>query len=421
MQGLDIAVIGCGSAGPAAALLMKRAGHRVRVFERVPELLPVGAGFMLQPTGLEVLHSLGLLPEIQKHGAPVSRLDCRTYSGRTLLKLDYSEVDPRAYGLGMHRATLLEVFMAALKDAGIETELGQDVDEIEVDSAGKATLLIGERRTGPFDMVVCCDGARSQLRAAHGPKYRADVYPWGAFWYICEDPNGVFDGRLSQVVRGSRQMLGMLPTGRTLDDPTPLVSVFWSVALAKADEVRAAGLQAFKDTLVGLCPEVEPLVAQLDSLDHVTLARYMDVRMKPWHRGPVVFIGDSAHATSPQLGQGVNLALVDAMALSTCLSETMEVPLALKAYHRVRRNHLAYYQLTTRWLTPFFQSDSKVLGWTRDLVFPMLGMLGPLRRQMVRTMCGVKRGFIRKSMPLPILALEAPKNEALSVLAETEP
>jgi 2-polyprenyl-6-methoxyphenol hydroxylase-like FAD-dependent oxidoreductase len=405
---------------------MQRSGHRVRVFERVPELLPVGAGFMLQPTGLDVLHTLGLLPDVLKHGAVVSQLDCRTHSGRTLLKLDYREVDARAYGIGMHRATLLDILMAALHDAGIEAELGCTVDAIEVDSAAKATLVLGERREGPFDLVICCDGARSQLRAAHGPPYRADVYPWGAYWYICADKTGIFDGRLSQVVRGARQMLGVLPTGRTLDDKTPLVSVFWSVALNKADQLRELGLQHFKDTLVGLYDEAEPLLAQLESLDQLTLARYMDVRMKPWHRGPVVFIGDSAHATSPQLGQGVNLALVDAMALSESVGETKDVESALQAYRAARRKHLAYYQFTTRLLTPFFQSNSKVLGWTRDLVFPVVGLFGPLRRQMVRTMCGVKRGFFSKSMPLPALELAPPKDEALSgqgneALAETSP
>lgn len=417
MQGLNIAVIGCGSAGPAAALLLHRAGHRVRLFERVEELLPVGAGFMLQPTGLEVLDKLGLLDKILEHGALVSQLHCRTRGGLRLLQLDYVEVDPLAFGVGMHRATFLSLFVAALAEEGIATELGCDVTGIEEGADHKATLVLGDRREGPFDLVVCCDGARSELRTSLGPGHRAKVYPWGAFWSICADPDGSFAGCLSQVVDGTRRMLGVLPTGATLDDASPLVSVFWSVELARADAVRAAGIDAYKRALLEMNPAVQPLVEQIASFDQVALARYMDIRMRPWHRGSVVFIGDAAHATSPQLGQGVNLALVDALALSECVSAQADLPSALHSYYRMRRRQLSYYQFTTRWLTPFFQSRSRVLGWVRDLAFPVAGVLSPLRKQMVRTMCGVKRGFVRKSLPMPQLPCRADQK----ALADPEP
>ncbi|HZV38806.1 MAG TPA: NAD(P)-binding protein, partial [Pseudoxanthomonas sp.] len=58
---LDIAIVGYGTGGQAAALLLQRDGHRVRVFERVPDPGPVGAGFLLQPTGLQALWRMGLL------------------------------------------------------------------------------------------------------------------------------------------------------------------------------------------------------------------------------------------------------------------------------------------------------------------------------------------------------------------------
>jgi 2-polyprenyl-6-methoxyphenol hydroxylase-like FAD-dependent oxidoreductase len=212
-------------------------------------------------------------------------------------------------------------------------------------------------------------------------------------------------------------MLGVLPTGATLDDPARLVSVFWSVELARADAVRAAGIDAYKSAMLEMNPAVAPLVEQITSFEQVALARYMDVRMRPWHRGSVVFIGDSAHATSPQLGQGVNLALVDALALSECVASYADLPSALSKYYQLRRRQLSYYQFTTRWLTPFFQSRSRVLGWARDLAFPLAGVLSPLRKQMVWTMCGVKRGFLRKSLPMPQL----PGRPDQKALADPEP
>ena len=66
---MKAAVVGCGTAGPAAALWLARQGHEVRVLERSPELLPVGAGLLLQPLGLCALARLGVLPEVLEHAA----------------------------------------------------------------------------------------------------------------------------------------------------------------------------------------------------------------------------------------------------------------------------------------------------------------------------------------------------------------
>ena len=124
---------------------------------------------------------------------------------------------------------------------------------------------------------------------------------------------------------------------------------------------------------------------------------------------------NAAHATSPQLGQGANLALWDAMCLTDALSEERgSLAAALAGYTAVRRRHLNYYQLATRALTPLFQSDSRALGVVRDLAFPISRWLAPLRRRMVRTMAGLDRGIVRRPIALDELrrlALPQPAGE----------
>jgi len=70
----DIAVVGAGPAGLAVATLLARAGHRVVVHERFDQAAPVGAGFMLQPTGLAVLDTMGLTAEVEALAQPIDRL-----------------------------------------------------------------------------------------------------------------------------------------------------------------------------------------------------------------------------------------------------------------------------------------------------------------------------------------------------------
>ncbi len=403
--GLDIAVVGCGSAGPAAALYLHRGGHRVRVFERAPELLPVGAGFLLQPTGLDVLDELGLLPPLAAHGAPVPRLRCETRRGRRLLDLHYEELGSGASGLGMHRAVLLHFLVDALAAAEVPVQLGCAVDRIE-QADGRATLIEADgARHGPFDLIVVADGARSRLRDGLAPRLSTRRYPWGALWHIAPDRDGAFAGRLYQVVRGTRSMIGFLPTGRTVGGHSPLVSMFFSVELAAVGALRTRGLAAWKEQVVREVPAAEPLLRDIGSFDDLTVAAYMDVRMRPWHSGAVVFIGDSAHATSPQLGQGVNLALLDARALAAALADSAGVPAALRSFAAARRHQVRYYQWASRWLTPFFQSGWRSLAWVRDLGFPAVHWIGPLRRKMTRTMAGVERGIVRRSLPMPRPAL----------------
>ena len=95
---LEVAIVGAGTAGPAAAIFLSRAGHRVRLFERAPVNLPVGAGFLLQPTGMRVLAELGLLEALLPQTQVIRRLHCLDRRERALLDLHYADVAEGLHG-----------------------------------------------------------------------------------------------------------------------------------------------------------------------------------------------------------------------------------------------------------------------------------------------------------------------------------
>jgi len=388
-SGLTIGIVGAGTAGPAAAVLLARAGHRVRLYERAPVNLPVGAGFLLQPTGMGVLAKIGVLDELRPLTAGIRRLHCLDRRGRSLLNLNYEEALPGVQGAGTHRATLLNLLLREATSSGVEILWDHAIASMERGTDGRPRLVDARGgRHGPFDLLLLCDGAQSTLRAQAGLSFRVDRYPWGALWFIGKRPSEFAPDTLWQRVGSTRELVGFLPTG-TKDD---LLSFFWSVKLADVAAWREGDLNDWKRQVLALAPQAEGFLAQIKHHDQLSVAAYHDVRMRHWHGDRVAVLGDAGHALSPQLGQGVNLALMDAAALVRTLGESRTLEEGLAAYSEARRSHLCYYQFATRWLTPFFQSDAPSLGWLRDGFFPLIGRVPWVRRQMITTMAGQKTG-----------------------------
>jgi 2-polyprenyl-6-methoxyphenol hydroxylase-like FAD-dependent oxidoreductase len=380
------------------------------VFERVRDPRPVGAGIMLQPIGMIVLQRLGLLEEVVARGARVDRLVTRTQGGTRLLDLAYSRHAPGLYGVGLHRGVLFDALLAAVRRSGAELRCGDEITGVRQGERGRrdpprpSIVDAAGHRHGPFDLVIVAGGARSELRSDLAVRSSVRDYRWGVLWFVARDDGRAFDGELHQIVDGTRRMMGFLPTGLGPDGETPLVSFFWSIRDDRVPAFRRAELGAWKREVLDYEPRADIVLDQIESTADLLFADYRDVRMDTFHDGRVVVLGDAAHAMSPHLGQGANIALFDAMVLADCIAEVPDVPDALREYSARRKSHLGYYQWATRTLTPFFQSDAPFGGAIRDLFFPLARVLPPVARQMVATMCGLKLGLLFGAIPPPALS-----------------
>ncbi|NDC57582.1 MAG: FAD-dependent monooxygenase [Alphaproteobacteria bacterium] len=388
MSGLRIGIVGCGIAGMAAAIACAREGFRVTLIERFETPRPLGAGLLLQPSGLAALEALGLRAAVEARGARIATLDGRTREGRPVLELVYQRWAPDAFGLGVHRAALFDALHTALAASGADLRFG--VEAVELDGDQEVTVHdAARRRHGPFDVLLIADGSHSNLRARALPGSKAPLFPWGALWTVRPDRSGRWEGALRQVYDGARRMAGVLPLGRAPGSPAPEAALFWSLRRDQYEAWRAAGLSAWRDEVASHWPAAARLLVGLEDPDAVAFATYRDVQAAPWSRGRALAIGDAAHGTSPQLGQGANLALADGVAIAAALSARPDAPgAALRLFRRMRRGTVGWTQLASRALTPAFQSDWRLMGWARDVALRDLARIPAIERLMLATLVG---------------------------------
>lgn len=388
-----VAIVGAGVAGAAAAVRLAERGIAVTLYEAVPEPKPIGAGLLLQPTGQRVLAAMGLLDDALALGTRVDRLFGDTPTGRTVLDMSYRRFHPEAYGLGLQRGALMGLLWKRVRELGIPWHCGAAVDGFEQD-AGGVTLRLAGGATARHDALILANGSFSRLREGMKVRQSGRLFPWGAVWTVLPAPAGFPQIELRQRFRSASQMLGLMPVGKAhASDTARGINLFWSLPVAElAGWQQRIGLPPLKQRMADLFPDVVPLIAGLTDAGQLREARYADVHMARWHDGRVLAIGDCAHGMSPQLGQGANMALIDAHELAAEVGG--DWPQVFERYTRRRRAHLRFYGQASRGLTPMFQSHAVVAPWLRDRFFGWGGRLPYLHQQSIATLSGVKTGWL---------------------------
>lgn len=376
----SIAVAGAGIGGLAFAALAARAGHSVTVYDQFEQPSPIGSGLVIQPVGQAVLHKLGAA-EAFEMGAPITRMQGQTEAGRLALDVRYNLVDPARFGLAIHRASLFDGLHRAARHAGAQIVSDHPVTGRE----GQRLRFAHGGRSDPADVIVDAAGARSPLSPLV-----ARPLAYGAIWGTVPWPAGAAlpTDQLSQRYRAAHHMVGVLPIGRLPGGSEPLAAVFWSLGPGDYERFAQAPLDTWKAQASALWPEVAPFLSQIQSHQDMTHAVYAHGTLRrPIGQG-IAHIGDAAHRASPQLGQGANMALLDAAALAAALDRNHHLPDALLHYAKLRRGHVALYQAMSAAFTPLYQSGSRVLPWLRDHVLMPVSQTPPVPRLLSRLVCG---------------------------------
>jgi len=269
---------------------------------------------------------------------------------------------------------LFDVLFETVKRARIPVVCGWEVANSELHDGARILISRDGARSEAFDFVVDAIGMRSTLTEPCG-RHLA----YGALWATVDWPDGAefSESALEQRYCAANIMAGLMPTGRLKPSGTKLATFFWSLRADQLEAWRRSGLGSWKQQVLEIWPALEPVLSQITLQDQLTFAHYLHRTLPSPAEERLIHLGDSWHSTSPQLGQGANMALLDAYALSMALELEAALPKALAKAAQLRRRHVRLYQALSLALTPFYQSDSRVLPAIRELLVPHVARLWP--------------------------------------------
>lgn len=332
MQDLKVIVIGAGIGGLTAATALKQAGYEVEIYDRVRELRPVGAGISLWSNGVKVLNRLGLGKQMAAIGGQMDRMQYRTQAGELLNDIDLMplvhQVGQRPYPVARRdlQNLLLEGF-------GGEVNLGCQCIGVEQDETSASAIFAnGHRATG--DLVIAADGIHSIVRKyildkTVEPKYGGYIN-WNGLVSADEDlsPKNTWTVYVGQHKRAS-----MMPVAGDR------FYFFFDVPLPKGTPANPDTYQAeLREHFQGWAKPVQLLIDRINPAE-VARPEIHDVGpIDRYVRGRIALLGDSAHATCPDLGQGGCQAMEDSLVLVNYLTSTnISVEDALKRYETERK------------------------------------------------------------------------------------
>ncbi|MGB5835622.1 MAG: NAD(P)/FAD-dependent oxidoreductase [Albidovulum sp.] len=371
---MKIAIVGAGIGGLATASLLADDGHEITLFDQFDVPRPVGSGLVIQPVGQAVLDLIGAGDAARALGAPISRMvghEVRT--GRAVLDVYYDRKQGKRFGLAIHRASLFHALYEAMRSRGVSITPATKVVETRLADRGRWIVTDEGKASGPFDLIVDASGAASRLSPL-----QARSLSYGAIWGTVTWPahTDLPKDRLTQRYDKAARMAGILPLGQMPDAPASLAAIFWSLPVARIAKWRAAPFGDWKAEVLAFWPEFAPFLETVGQHDDMVTARYTHGTLSRPYGQAIAYIGDAAHRASPQLGQGANMALLDAAALAAALRSDAENPLA--AYAAMRRWHVRVYQGMSWAFTPQYQSDSQILPWLRDRVMTPISRTSPM-------------------------------------------
>jgi 2-polyprenyl-6-methoxyphenol hydroxylase-like FAD-dependent oxidoreductase len=345
VQQTDCCIVGGGPAGAVLALLLARQGIPVMLLEAHKDFDRDFRGDTVHPSTMEIMDELGLadrlleLPHSKMHSISVQTAE----SAVTLA--DFSHLKTKyPYVMMLPQVRFLEfITEEAKKYPNFQLVMGANVQELIIE----AGVVQGVRYRGHgglhevrAQLTVGADGRHSRLRQLGGFESVETSPPMDIIWFRLprnpEDPKGGM-GRI-----GKGHILAML-------DRSDTWQIAYVIQKGGYQQIRAEGLEALRQDIVKIAPELSDRVESLQDWSQVAFLSVESTRVKQWYHPGLLLIGDAAHIMSPVGGVGINYAIQDAVVAANILSEPLKVG-------QIKPSDLAKFQRQREWPTRIIQA-----------------------------------------------------------------
>lgn len=366
-----VLIIGGGPGGLTAAIALQRVGIGAEVFERAAEFRESGSGLGVQANAMKALKRIGVADAILRVSPVIEWQEIYTAKGKLLARLPAGEVG-REFGmpsLAVHRRDLQTALLGAIDRSTLH--LSAHCVGFEQDEAG-VTARFADGRTERGAVLVGADGMhsaiRSQLLGDSKPKY-AGHFSWRG---VVVPGRETFPSTSLRMFVGREAFFAMFNVG--------LGRVYWTgqkMVPEGGTDAPGGRKREAQDHFRGFPDPVEAVIAGTDEADILRNDVYDRDPDTRWGTGRVTLLGDSAHLTTPNLGQGAGIAIEDGvvlakdLALTSGLSDQSMIDMTLRSYERKRMARTASIILESRRIGELYRWKTPFWCWVRDTVLRM--------------------------------------------------
>ncbi|UZR98117.1 FAD-dependent monooxygenase [Chondrinema litorale] len=330
-------ILGGGIAGLSTAIALKRIGIVAKVYEAAPQFKPVGAGIILAINAMKAYKHIGLYNEIAQAGNPLSTISILSQNGKVITQ---TNVDNQAFpNVAIHRAKLHEILFSQLDENQIiNNKKSKDVEILP--DAYKISFEDGS--TIVAENVIVAEGIHSTIRQKLIPKAEKRYAGYTCWRGIAE--NSTLKLTETTETWGKNGRFGITPINDN--------QVYWFAvmdAVENSDWAKNFSLSDIKKNFKDYHEEITQVLEQ-GQIGEIIQNDLHDLKpIKTYAFDELVLIGDAAHATTPNMGQGACQAIEDAVVLAECLKVNSSVKEAFKRFEakRVKRTHFIVNQSWT--------------------------------------------------------------------------
>lgn len=357
-------ILGAGIAGLTTAIALQKIGIKAQVFEAAPDIKPLGAGLLLAANAVKAYQHLGIAEKMVERGRLLPTFDILDQAGSTITRADAGAISQK-YGLhnfAIHRAALHEALLTELDAEQIITgkrAMGFEKNEDTI------TIQFQDGATIATDYLIVADGIHSSVRRQLLPD-ATPRYAGYTCWRAVVDAGDLKLSAASETW-GTDGRFGIVP----LTDNR----IYWFAcinAAANDATMRRYTVEDLQRHFGHYHAPVAQILAQTRDEDLIW-NDIIDLKpLKNFAFGNIVLIGDAAHATTPNMGQGACQAIEDAVILADEMAKNSNPALAFRAFEQRRLKRTHYIVNNSRALGRVAQLNNPVLAAARNALFRML-------------------------------------------------